>query len=250
MIAPRRRLHKLRLRHYSPAPSRMTNCRNPANLEPMVREISAGGVVVRRVSDTWQVAVIEPNRENVSSRPKKSKSHSRILALPKGLVDPGERPEETAVREVREETGITASILTKLRDIKYMYVRSWGDKERVFKIVSFYLLRYEGGRIDDISVEMRVEVERALWISLNEAGERLTYKSEREIGLQAKQYLETIPLSETTAHRHPGTADVTAECDACTCAIAGRVITENVVGRSSKTIFLDIPGAGASINST
>ena len=97
------------------------------------------------------------------ARPSKPKP---VLCLPKGLVDPGEKPLEAALREVREETGITAAPITKLGDSKYVYVRSWGDGERVFKIVSFYLLRYESGRIDDIAEEMRVEVARAsgcLW---------------------------------------------------------------------------------------
>ena len=68
------------------------------------------------------------------------------MALPKGLVDAGEKPDQTALREVREETGLTATLVTKLIDIKYVYVRSWGDKQRVFKIVSFYLLRYDRER--------------------------------------------------------------------------------------------------------
>ena len=87
-----------------------------------------------------------------------------VLCLPKGLVDPGEKPLEAALREVREETGITAVPITKLGDSKYVYVRSWGDGEKVFKIVSFYLLRYESGRIDDVSDAMRVEVARAKWV--------------------------------------------------------------------------------------
>ena len=74
-----------------------------------------------------------------------------LLALPKGLVDPGENPEQTAIREVLEETGITAVPVTKLGDIKYAYVRTWGDKERVFKIVSFYLFLYQSGQIDAIA---------------------------------------------------------------------------------------------------
>jgi 8-oxo-dGTP pyrophosphatase MutT (NUDIX family) len=65
-----------------------------------------------------------------------------VLALPKGLVDPGEKPLETALREVQEETGVTAELIAKLADIKYVYTRSWGDGSRVFKIVSFYLMRY------------------------------------------------------------------------------------------------------------
>ena len=51
-----------------------------------------------------------------------------VLCLPKGLVDPGEKALDAALREVREETGITAEAITKLADIKYVYVRSWGDK--------------------------------------------------------------------------------------------------------------------------
>src|SRR5215467_4842372 len=105
----------------------------------MLREISAGGVVVRKSVNGWEVAVIEPKREPDSGNNDK-KRQKQILALPKGLVDPGEKPEAAAVREVREETGIQASRLAKLTDIKYVYVRSWGDNERVFKVVSFYLL--------------------------------------------------------------------------------------------------------------
>ena len=93
-----------------------------------------------------------------------------LLALPKGLVDPGEKPEQTAIREVAEETGLTAVPVTKLGDIKYAYVRSWGDKERVFKIVSFYLFRYQSGQIDEIAPEMRIEVKRALWIASGRRG--------------------------------------------------------------------------------
>lgn len=112
-----------------------------------------------------------------------------MLALPKGLVDPGETPEQTALREVREETGITARVLTKLTDIKYVYVRSWGDKQRIFKIVSFYLLRYDSGTIDDLVSSMRIEVKRAFWIPLPEARRRLTYRGEREVIGLAEQYL-------------------------------------------------------------
>src|SRR6266581_4237868 len=86
----------------------------------------------------------------------------------------------TAVREVREETGIVAEIVTKLTDIKYLYVRNWGDGERVFKIVSFYLLRYGSGDIDDVTSEMRIEVKRALWVPLTEAARQLMYSNERK----------------------------------------------------------------------
>jgi 8-oxo-dGTP pyrophosphatase MutT (NUDIX family) len=116
-----------------------------------------------------------------------------VLALPKGLVDAGERPEAAAIREVREETGITARLIGKLADSKYVYVRSWGDRERVFKIVSFYLLLYQSGRIDDVSAEMRVEVRRALWLPLEEAPAKLAYGGERQVVRKAQQYLESHP---------------------------------------------------------
>src|SRR5579872_5524138 len=142
----------------------------------MVREISAGGVVVRRDGDEWLVAVIEPQREAfvASSAKPNARKQKLVLALPKGLVDPGEKPEETALREVREETGIDASVIRKLSDIKYVYVRTWGDRQRVFKIVSFFLLKYESGRIDDVSTEMRIEVKQAKWMPLQEAAAKLS----------------------------------------------------------------------------
>jgi len=118
-----------------------------------------------------------------------------ILALPKGLVDPGEKPDQTALREVREETGLTASLIAKLGDIKYAYVRTWGDKQRVFKIVSFYLLRYESGRINEIAPEMRVEVKRALWVPLEEAARRLAYSGEKDMIRRAEEYLREAGLT-------------------------------------------------------
>jgi 8-oxo-dGTP pyrophosphatase MutT (NUDIX family) len=153
----------------------------------MPREISAGGVVLREISGLWHVALIEPQKEESSARRKRSRA---VLALPKGLVDPGEKPVATAVREVREETGIVAEPVTKLADIKYVYVRTWGDGERVFKVVSFYLLRYVSGEIGDIPPEMRIEVKRALWVPLNDAARQLAYSNERKVLRQACDYLE------------------------------------------------------------
>ena len=92
-------------------------------------------------------------------------------------------------RIIREETGITASAVTKLADIKYMYVRTWGDNERVFKIVSFYLLRYESGEIDHISDAMRIEVARASWVKLEDAPKLLAYKGEKQMARKALEYV-------------------------------------------------------------
>jgi 8-oxo-dGTP pyrophosphatase MutT (NUDIX family) len=159
----------------------------------MVREISAGGVVIRYKDSSWWMAAIElpsgppapdPTQRTVRVKPKP------VLCLPKGLIDPGEKALEAALREVREETGITAVPITKLGDSKYVYVRSWGDGERVFKIVSFYLLRYESGRIDHIADAMRIEVARAKWVPLQDAPKLLAYGGEKQMARRALEYLE------------------------------------------------------------
>ncbi len=155
----------------------------------MAREFSAGGIVLRRMRDRWWIAVIEPQ----SPTAKRSRQPRRTLALPKGLVDAGERPEQTAVREVREETGLEADLIAKLTDIRYMYVRSWGDHDRVFKVVSFFLLRYRSGHIGEITPEMRKEVRAAEWVPLEEAAKRLSYGGEREVALLAQKYLAANP---------------------------------------------------------
>ncbi|MGC2447562.1 MAG: NUDIX domain-containing protein [Candidatus Sulfotelmatobacter sp.] len=163
----------------------------------MVREISAGGVVVRKKEGGWWMAAIELPGENAPPSPSTAKKRAVrpkakvTLCLPKGLVDPGEKALEAALREVHEETGITASSITKLADIKYMYVRTWSDGERVFKIVSFYLLRFESGEIDDISSAMRIEVARALWVPLEDAPKLLAYKGEKQMARQALEYVQT-----------------------------------------------------------
>ena len=158
----------------------------------MVREISAGGVVVRYKDGEWWMAAIELPIEPVPSPPIGKRTRARpkpVLCLPKGLVDPGEKALEAALREVREETGLTAAFVTKLADIKYVYVRSWGDGERVFKIVTFYLLRYASGRIDNVTDEMRVEVARARWVRLEEAAKLLVYRGEKQMAKKAFEYI-------------------------------------------------------------
>src|SRR5689334_15962721 len=157
----------------------------------MEREISAGGLVIRRAAAGWLLAVIEPQRESSDSAGDgKEMSQKELFALPKGLLEPGEKAEIAAVREVKEETGLTATPVTKLADIKYVYTRKWGDGARVFKIVSFYLLRYRSGRIGRIEESMRIEVKRALWMPLEDAATKLAYSGERQMVAKAQEYLK------------------------------------------------------------
>ena len=109
-------------------------------------------------------------------------------ALPKGNVDPGERPDETALREVLEETGVEGRLVEKLGDVKYTYTRR--DGARVFKIVSFYLLHAGRGRLGEIEEAMRVEVAEARWLPLEEAPRLLAYGGERAMAAKALARLE------------------------------------------------------------
>jgi 8-oxo-dGTP pyrophosphatase MutT (NUDIX family) len=139
----------------------------------MEREFSAGGVLVKTIRGRRVVAAIRPGGKPEG-----------VWALPKGNLDPGERPEETAVREVLEETGVHGHLVEKLGDVKYTYTRRGGA--RVFKIVSFYLLRAGRGRLGDIEERMRIEVDEARWLPLDEAPRLLAYGGEREMVEKAR----------------------------------------------------------------
>lgn len=150
----------------------------------MLREFSAGALVLRHMQDQWWVAVIEPGQHG------EPEDRKDVVALPKGNVDPGEKPDQTAVREVLEETGLHAELLTKLDSIKYVYSRKWADGEKVFKVVTFYLMKYRSGRIGEITEEMRHEVRRAYWMPLQEAAAKLSYKGEKQMAQQALKYMD------------------------------------------------------------
>jgi ADP-ribose pyrophosphatase YjhB (NUDIX family) len=148
-----------------------------------VYETSAGGVVLRHIRGAWQVAIIEPNIINADTitRRAKARPEGTVFALPKGGVDEGETPEQSADREVFEETGVRGQRLFRLTTIRYLYVRSWGGRERVSKAVSFYLFLYASGRLGQIRPDMRDEVRRAFWFPLDKAHRKLTYRGEREV---------------------------------------------------------------------
>ena len=137
----------------------------------MKREFSAGGVLVRRLRGRWVFAAIRPAGKQPG-----------VWALPKGLIGPGEKPDETALREVAEETGATGRLVVKLGDVKYVY--TWAG-ERIFKVVSFYLLRYTRGRLGDLPPATAHEVAEVRWLPLEEGPRLLAYKGEREMAAKA-----------------------------------------------------------------
>lgn len=141
-----------------------------------VREFSAGGLVIRHFQGRPFLAVVLVK-------------NGTVTALPKGHIEEGETGADAAVREVREETGLDAELVEKLGDIKYWYVRKWSDGERVFKVVSFFLLRYLSGSLENYQ---RAEVDGAEWMPLEEAPKRLAYKGEREMAeLALSKHLES-----------------------------------------------------------
>ncbi len=153
----------------SKPPKPPKSSKRPSALQ--AREFSAGGVVVRGS----EVVVIVPTRRAADG--------SRVLALPKGHVDPGETPLQAAEREVREETGILAEPVCELGQARYWYRR---DGRTIGKSVSFYLFAYRDGD----TAEHDDEVEEARWIGLSEAQTALTHAAEREMVTLALAYLE------------------------------------------------------------
>ena len=149
----------------------------------MRREFSAGGVVVRRLRGSWHLAAIRP-------------AGKTVWALPKGLVGRGEDPAATAVREVAEETGVEATLVEKLGDVRYVY--TWKG-ERVFKVVSFFLLRYSRGRLGDLPPAHAHEVAAVRWLPLPEASALLAYKGEKEMAERA-----SAALAEARLELRPG----------------------------------------------
>ena len=139
-------------------------------------QISAGGVAFRWRDSELEIAI-------VSVRPKLR------WQLPKGIVDPGESPQVTAVREVREEAGIETDMLKLIETIEYWYRSAkYGKPVRYHKFVHFYLLRYRGGEVTDHDHE----VEEARWVSFDEAIQMLDFKSEREVAEKARKMIQEL----------------------------------------------------------
>jgi len=137
------------------------------------REISAGCVVYRTTEEGTEVALIQPRDR-------------KAWALPKGIIERGEAPEIAAQREALEETGLSGTIVTKIDTIKYSYMAKWEKPPtRVFKIVTFYLLKFSGG---DPSRHDR-EVDRVEWFPIEGAIKSASYPQEKTIIRKAKELI-------------------------------------------------------------
>jgi len=146
------------------------------------RQISSGGVIFRKSGDRVEIALI-------TARGKKAWS------LPKGLIDKNEAPEETALREVREESGLHGKIIEKIGHISYWYSL---DEERikVNKMVHFFLLKYINGDTRDHDHE----VDEAKWFAIDDAIETLSYRSEQQIVQKAKVMIEGLRRNNGSIH--------------------------------------------------
>lgn len=138
-------------------------------------QISAGGVAFRWQDSNLEIAI-------VSVKPKLR------WQLPKGIVDPGETPQVTAVREVREEAGVETDLIKLIETIEYWYRSTKnGRPVRFHKFVHFYLLEYKGGDVLDHDHE----VEESRWVSFDDAVEMLAFKSEREVVEKAQEMIQS-----------------------------------------------------------
>jgi len=139
---------------------------------PTTREVSAGGVVYRPSDEGIEVVLAS----------RRTRRGQLAWGLAKGGIEQGETKEDAAIREVREETGMTAEIEADLGDTKYMYV--W-DEIRIRKTVHFFLMRHTGGNVDDRDDEM----EEIRWFPLERAIKRAAYRGERDMLVKASELL-------------------------------------------------------------
>ncbi len=135
------------------------------------QQVSAGGVIFRQRDGVIEICLI-------------ATKGGTVWCLPKGIVDTGERPEDTALREVKEETGLEAEIIDKIGKISYWYFMK-DDNTKYHKTVHFYLMHYLKGSTDDHDWE----VDDSRWYSLQEAERLVSYKGDREILGKAKEMI-------------------------------------------------------------
>lgn len=147
-----------------------------------VDETSAGGLILDRRSGVARAALIA--RHDRRGR--------LVWSLPKGHLEQGETPEQAAVREVEEETGIRGRVLGHLGTIDFWFV---AEQRRVHKTVHHYLLEAEGGELSDDDVEV-VEV---AWVPLDDVPARLAYADERRLVARVPEVLDEHGATPGTA---------------------------------------------------
>ncbi len=126
--------------------------------------------------DSYVLAVIRPKGRSVT-------------ALPKGHIDYGETAPQAAQREVKEETGLETRLECRLGDVKYIY--KW-QGQSIFKVVSFFLFFWVSGEIDSVTEAMRVEVDKAFWIPIEDAKSTLSFMGERDMVAKALLRLQQL----------------------------------------------------------
>lgn len=142
----------------------------------IINRTSSGGVIFRIPETGVEVAII-------------SVGDGKTWCLPKGMIDKGEDAPDAALREVREETGLSGEIVDKIGQISYWYFLK-GKMNRVHKTVHFYLLKFIQGSTDDHDHE----VDEARWFPIDEALERLSYRSEKGIMQKAKGMIKDTQM--------------------------------------------------------
>jgi 8-oxo-dGTP diphosphatase len=147
----------------------MSNTPNTNPKSATLSEFSAGGVVYRRVGDTYEIVAVHRNRHTDWS-------------LPKGHIEKGETHEQAALREVKEETGLDARIVDALGEVVYFYRRPKGLTR---KVVYHFLMEHTGGAFGSPNWE----VDEARWIDIDQAHTLLTYKNDLGIVQKAKERL-------------------------------------------------------------
>jgi 8-oxo-dGTP pyrophosphatase MutT (NUDIX family) len=154
-----------------------------------VRETSAGGLVVDGLDG--------PRDGLCAALIGRTDRRGRLLwSLPKGHIEQGETPEQTAEREVEEETGITGSVLAPLGSIDYWFVT---EGRRVHKTVHHYLLRSLGGELSDEDVE----VTEVAWVPLSELHSRLAYADERKLAERAGEMIDSMAREKSADTQNP-----------------------------------------------
>ena len=135
-----------------------------------VHQHSAGGIAYRAGQNGIEIAIIKTSEEG-------------RWQLPKGIVDPGETPDQAALREVSEEAGITCELIEPIDTIEYWFIGSYdGPKKRYHKKVSFFLMKYLSGDVANHDHE----VSEARWVFFDEALKMLVFKNEKDVVEKAR----------------------------------------------------------------